>query len=302
METRVLGNTGLQVSALGIGLAEIGELSLAEEDRASKILNTALDRGINFLDTAACYGNSEELVGRAVAQRRDEFVLATKAGHVAGGYEGEAWTAQTVRDSIDRSLQRLRTDHLDIIQLHSCGVEVLERGEVIEVLQAARDAGKTRFIGYSGDNESALWAVESGLFDTLQTSFNLVDQNARRHLFGPAQRQGMGIIAKRPIANAVWGAEKAKSSYSAPYFERAEQMASLGPISGAPDHGVRLALGFCLAHDAVSTAIVGTSDLEHLRQNIEWVTEQQLVPASVVEELHRRFEEFADGEDWRQRG
>jgi aryl-alcohol dehydrogenase-like predicted oxidoreductase len=300
METRVLGKTGLRISALGIGLSEIGSLSLDEEARASTLLNTALDQGITFLDTSACYDNSEELVGRVVAQRRDEFVLATKAGHVTGGYEGENWTAQTVRDSIDRSLQRLRTDHLDIVQLHTCGVDVLERGEVIQVLQEARDAGKTRFIGYSGDNEAALWAVKSGLFDTLQTSFNLVDQNARRYLFGPAQEQGMGIIAKRPIANGAWGASKAPSGYSAAYFERAEQMASLGAIPEAPDQGVLLALGFCLAHDAVTTAIVGTQNPEHLRQNIEWVAERLPLSASVVEDLYRRFEQFADEEDWRQ--
>jgi aryl-alcohol dehydrogenase-like predicted oxidoreductase len=300
METRILGKTGLRVSLLGIGLSELGGLELEEEARASEILNTALDRGITFLDTSACYGNSEELVGRTIASRRDEFVLATKAGHVTGGYDGEAWTAKTVRDSIDRSLQRLRTDHLDIVQLHTCGIDVLERGEVIEVLQEARDAGKTRFIGYSGDNEAALWAVKSGLFDTLQTTFNLVDQNARRYLFGPASEQGMGIIAKRPIANAIWGAEKARGSYSSDYFERAKQMASLGVLPDAPDDGVLLALGFCLAHDAVSTAIVGTRNPEHLRQNLEWVKEQLPLQAGVVAELHQRFEQFADDQNWRQ--
>ncbi|MCD6286484.1 MAG: aldo/keto reductase [Anaerolineae bacterium] len=159
METRVLGRTGLEISRLGVGLAEIGGLDLAEAKQAAEVLNLALDSGITFFDTAACYGNSEELIGRTIAHRRAEFVLATKAGHVAGGYDGESWTAQTVRDSIDRSLKRLRTDHLDVIQLHSCDVDVLERGEVIEVLQEAKQAGKTRFIGYSGDNERALWAV-----------------------------------------------------------------------------------------------------------------------------------------------
>jgi len=128
METRVLGRTGLAISRLGVGLAEIGGLDLAEAKQAAEVLNLALDSGMTFFDTAACYGNSEGLIGRTIAHRRDEFVLATKAGHVTGGYEGESWTAQTVRDSIDRSLKRLRTDHLDIVQLHSCSVDVLERG------------------------------------------------------------------------------------------------------------------------------------------------------------------------------
>jgi len=160
MGTRIFGNTGLTVSRLGIGLAEIGfELTLEEINTASNVLNTALDAGITFLDTSACYDISEELIGRTIAHRRDEYTLATKAGHVTGGYVGESWTAQTVRDSIDRSLVRMKTDHLDLVQLHSCNVDVLERGEVIAVLQQAKQVGKTRFIGYSGDNEAALWAV-----------------------------------------------------------------------------------------------------------------------------------------------
>ena len=206
METRPLGNTGLEVSKLGIGLAEIGmHLPAAQQARAAEVLNTALDNGVNLLDTAACYGNSEELIGEAVSNRRDEYILATKAGHAAGDETGEAWTGPTVARSIDRSLRRLKTDHVDIVQLHSCDVDVLEKGEVIRALEDARAAGKTRFISYSGDEEAAAWAVDSGIFATLQTTFNLVDQNARRGLLEAATNAGMGIIIKRPIANGIWG-------------------------------------------------------------------------------------------------
>ncbi|MGC9393650.1 MAG: aldo/keto reductase [Anaerolineae bacterium] len=302
METRILGKTGLKVSRLGIGLAEIGfHLTLEEINAASEILNTALDRGITFLDTSACYDISEELIGRTIAHRRDDYVLATKAGHVTGGYEGEAWTAQTVRDSIDRSLVRMKTDHLDLVQLHSCDVDVLERGEVIEVLQQAKQAGKTRFIGYSGDNEAALWAVESGVFDTLQTSFNLVDQNARLHLFGPAKTRGTGIICKRPIANGAWGATKAPSDYAAEYFVRAQKMLALGPIPGAPENRILLALGFAFAHEKADTFIVGTRNPKHLKANIDMVNNQLPIASEAVEEIRRRFEQLADGPDWSQR-
>ena len=93
MDTRPFGTTGLEVSKLGIGLAEIGmHLGPAEQSRAALVLNTALDNGVNLLDTAACYGNSEELIGDAVSHRRDEYILATKCGHVAGDEMGEAWT------------------------------------------------------------------------------------------------------------------------------------------------------------------------------------------------------------------
>jgi hypothetical protein len=298
MEMRKLGNTDLTVSRLGVGLAEIGDLSMGEVNVAAQVLNTALDNGITLLDTAACYGNSEELVGWAVADRRDEFVLSTKAGHVAGTYDGRAWTPRTVRDSIERSLRRLRTDHLDVVHLHSCSVAVLERGEVIQVLQDAKQAGKTRYIGYSGDNDAALWAVDSGLFDTLQTSFNLVDQQARLHLFPKAQRQGMGIIAKRPIANAAWGAETSPSSYAAEYHRRAQILAKEGLIPNAPDDPILLALGFTLAHAAVDTAITGTRDPQHMQANVRMVEQELPISAETVLELQRRFDEL--GQSWAQ--
>ena len=299
MEVRQLGRTELRVSRLGAGLAEIGfGLTLADVDVAGEILNAALDAGINFLDTAACYGVSEELIGRTVAHRRDEYVLATKCGHVAGDYQGEPWTAETVTHSIERSLRRLRTDYLDLVQLHSCGVDVLERGEVITALQDAQKAGKTRYIGYSGDNEAAAWAVESGLFQTLQTSFNLVDQRARTLLFPKAREQGMGIIVKRPLANAVWRAPRSPSAYADEYFRRAQILAQDGPLPNEPEDPILLALGFTLAHPEVDTAIVGTRNPAHMRANIRLVEEALPIDPATVEELHRRFQRY--GQDWRQ--
>lgn len=290
----------MKVSRLGVGLSEIGSLSLDQTASAARVLNTALDNGINFFDTAACYGNSEELVGRAVGERRNEFFLSTKAGHVAGDYVGRSWTAETVRDSIERSLRRLQTDHLDVVHLHSCGIQVLERGDVIQALQDAKQAGKTRYIGYSGDNESAVWAVESGLFDTLQTSYNLVDQQARGQLLPRAEEQGMGIIAKRPIANAAWGAETSPSSYADEYHRRAQIMADEGPIPGAPADPILLALSFTLGHEAIDTAIVGTTNPEHMGANIRLVERALRIPEEANEELRRRFDELGAG--WSQEG
>jgi aryl-alcohol dehydrogenase-like predicted oxidoreductase len=297
MEKRVLGKTGLEVSRLGVGLAEIGKLTMDDVTKASQVLNTALDEGINFLDTSACYGNSEVLIGRTVAHRREDYILATKCGHITDGYEGEAWTVRTIKDSIERSLKRLQTDYLDIIQLHTCSVEVLEKSDVIQALLDAKQMGKVRFIGYSGDNEAALWAIESGQFDTLQTSFNLVDQRARTYLFPKAQAQHMGIIVKRPIANGAWGATESPSSYADQYFERAQRMRQAGgPIPEAPAHRILLALGFTLAHDAVDTAIVGTRNPEHMKTNIQWVKEKLPIKDEAVETLHQRFDKM--GQDW----
>jgi aryl-alcohol dehydrogenase-like predicted oxidoreductase len=300
MEKKKFGNTTVEVTRLGIGLSELGyDLSLDEEAQAADILNTALDRGINFLDTAACYGVSEELIGRTISHRRDDFILSTKAGHTAGKVSGSAWTGETVSKSIDQSLERMRTDHVDIVHLHSCSVEILERGDVIQVLQDAKQAGKTRYIGYSGDNESAHWAVDSGQFDSLQTSYNLVDQGARYGLFSKARGQGLGIICKRPIANAAWGAKSSPSSYAREYFRRYQIMIEEGPLP-TPDNPIRLALGFVLAEDAIDTAIVGTSNLQHLQDNIDIVENGPPVDPMYLRELLERYDQV--GTEWNQQG
>jgi aryl-alcohol dehydrogenase-like predicted oxidoreductase len=307
MQTATLGKTGLKVSKLGIGLSEIGfNLSIDDQAQATEVINSALDQGINFLDTAACYGLSEEQLGAAVSHRRDEFVLATKAGHSLPRGEGEDWTTSVISESIDRSLTRMKTDHVDLLQLHSCTVEILERGEVIAALQQAREAGKTRFIGYSGDNKNAEWAVDSGIFDTLQTSFNLVDQSARTRLFPKAEQQGMGIIVKRPIGNAVWGSAadpkpyQHMPEYTEEYFRRAGFMQAEGALPSEPDDRILTALGFLFAHDEVDIAIVGTQRPRHLESNVQLVSSRLPIAAETVASLHERYDCLSGG--WEQRG
>jgi aryl-alcohol dehydrogenase-like predicted oxidoreductase len=199
------------------------------------------------LDTGACYGNSEELIGRTIAYRRAEVVLTTKAGHTADAYDGDEWTADTITDSIEHSLRRMATDRVVLVQLHSREVEVLEWGEVIQSLVRANEVDKVRFIGCSGDNEAAQWAVESGQFDTLQTSVSLVDQWARRRTLQQAKAEAMGIIAKHPIANGVWCSQGGSGSHPHEYARRAQAMARMGPIRGEPEDPILLALGFTLA-------------------------------------------------------
>jgi aryl-alcohol dehydrogenase-like predicted oxidoreductase len=303
MKYATLGKTGLRVSRLGIGLAQLGALSPADTEKAGKILGSALDAGINFFDTAECYGNSEELIGKTVAHRRDEIVLATKAGHVSTGSSGKPWTGQTMRESIDRSLVKLNTDHVDVVQVHAYDISAPLADDIIQAVLDAKDAGKTRFVGYSGENEDAEWAVQSGLFDTLQTSFNLVDQRARYGLFEQARSRGVGIIAKHPIANAVWGYALASdgdarvSGTDLQRLRRARAMLELGPIEDCPSDPVVLALGFALAHEDVHTGIVGTGSPAHMLANIDTVERGPAVPEGVVTELRRRFDQL--GKDWR---
>ena len=176
MEKRLYGNTGMNVSVLGFGGAEIG-FSGASTESVDKLLGSALDAGLNVIDTAECYKISEELIGKTVSHRRDDYYLFTKCGH-ASGFEQADWDPKLLELSINRSLERLNTEYVDVIHLHSCSEEVLRQGEVIEVLQRAKQQGKTRFIGYSGDHKAALYAVQSGLFDSLETSINIADQEA----------------------------------------------------------------------------------------------------------------------------
>jgi aryl-alcohol dehydrogenase-like predicted oxidoreductase len=301
MEQRELGKTGLKVTPLGLGLAEISRQDNMGIDvsQAARVLNEALDNGINFLDTAACYGATEELIGKVVSHRRDEYVLATKAGHAVTDAPGKSWTRETVEHSIDRSLQRLQTDHVDIVQLHSCGVDVLEQGDVIDALIRAREAGKTRFASFSGDNEAAKWAVESGIFASLQTSYNLVDQHARtKGLFDMARKAGMGVIIKRPVANGVWWRNESPYPYADEYFRRSQIMNDAGPFEHEVDGKVLMVTGFTLAEAAVTTIITGTHNPDHLNANINMVTNMLPIPDEPVAELHRRFEQVED--DWRQ--
>ena len=306
MQKVQFGSTGFETSRLGVGLSEIGSFELSDQAQATNVLNTALDNGINFLDTSACYGISEELVGNGVSQRRDDYFLATKAGHVARGYEGEAWTFQTVVDSIDRSLRLLQTDHVDVVQLHSCDIDVLEKGDAIRALQEAQQAGKTRFIGSSGDNESAHWAVDSGLFATLQTSYNLVEQRARTTgLLEKAIAKGMGTIIKRPIAGGVWGksrpdaADQTASNYNTPYLERAKSVRTLGPIENEPDDAILTSLGYTLSDPNANVAIVGTTNPSHMATNVRQIDNDLPIPDCVIAELNRRFEQL--DKDWAQR-
>jgi aryl-alcohol dehydrogenase-like predicted oxidoreductase len=287
IQTGYLGDTGVQVTRLGAGLAEIG--SLNDSAIASKILNLALDQGINFLDTAACYGNSEEWIGKFIAHRRNEYFLATKAGHILNGNYGKPWTYQTILDSINRSLKKMRTSYLDLVQLHSCGTDILKKGEAINALQQAKHEGKTRFIGYSGNLVTAEWAVQSNIFDTIQVNFNLLDQFALTSLLKEAKQKKIGVITKHSIANAVWGAQNISDRSLEVYRQRAKAMSEEIAITKMPQNPILTALGFVLAHTEIDVALVGTKNIKHMEENINLFKNDLPIPCEVVYELRSRF-------------
>jgi aryl-alcohol dehydrogenase-like predicted oxidoreductase len=187
----------------------------------------------------------------------------------------------------------MKTDYLDLVQLHSCEIDVLERGQVIQALMAAKQAGKTRYIGYSGDGEAALWIIKSGQFDTLQVTFNLIHQEAAQEVIPKAEANHMGIIIKHPIANAIWGTHLRPGLAPNWNQQKSQAMLDMGPIRGMPDNSILLALGFILTQEQVDTAIVGTTNPEHMRTNIELVENKLPIPSEVVRELRRRFERLS---------
>ena len=266
MEKRQLGKTDMNVSVLGFGGAEIGYEG-ATPDVVERLLNSALDAGLNLVDTAECYESSEELIGQTVSHRRHDFYLFTKCGHPRG-VGSEDWSKASILESIERSLRRLKTDRVDLVQLHSCSEAVLKKGEAIEALQEARERGYTRYIGYSGDSQAARFAVNSGAFDTLQTSINIADQEAIELTLPVAKERGMGVIAKRPIANAAWkSGHKPIDSYQHTYWDRLKKLEYDFIRGRAVDQSIAHALRFTLSVPGVHTAIVGTTKPERWQEN-----------------------------------
>ena len=293
IEKRVLGRTGLQVSVLGFGGAEIG-YERTQVEAVERLLGNALDAGLNVIDTAECYIDSEELIGNAVSHRRGEYYLFTKCGH-SSGLDYPDWNPKLLTESINRSLKRLKTDYLDLVQLHSCSADVLRSGEVIEVLQRARDEGKTRFIGYSGDSEDALYAINSGAFDTLQTSVNVADQEALELTLPIAHKQGMGVIAKRPVANAVWKHEtKPENPYVHAYWERLRKL-NYDFLKMSFSEAVGISLRFTLTVPGVHTAIVGTTKPERWIENAELLNQGHL-SAEEFDAIRNRWKNVSERE------
>ena len=292
MEKRKYGNTDMEVSVLGFGGSEIRDSDRATVD---KLLGSALDAGLNLIDTAECYGNSEELIGETIAGRRQDYYLFTKCGH-ASGFDASDWDPVMLADSIDRSLKRLRTDYVDMVHLHSCSEEILRQGEVIEVLQKAKEAGKTRYIGYSGDRGDALYAVQTGLFDSLQTSINIADQEVIDLTLGEAIRLNMGVTAKRPIANVAWMFERMdEAEYPYVYWKRLNEL-KYRFLSENKSEAVGQALRFTLSTPGVHTAIVGTQNPNRWLQNAKLLDEGAL-PKELYEEIRGIWRATA-GNDW----
>ena len=292
-ERRVFGNTGLKVSPLGFGGAPIGYLA-TEQAQVARILNLLLDAGVNVVDTADCYEQSESVIGRAVGYRRADYVLVSKCGHQGEELSGAEWSAELITQTVDRSLKRLRTDVLDVMLLHSCTLEVLQQGESIGALVRARAAGKIRFLGYSGDNEAAVYAAGLAEVDVLEMSINICDQANLETALPVARERNLGVLVKRSIANAAWKASQPGlyASYAQPYVERLRAMRitpqDLG-FEGAPEAiWPEIALRFTLAQPGAHTAIIGTTNPNNAHANLQFAAQGPL-PATAASRLREAF-------------
>lgn len=267
---RRLGKTDMVVSVVGFGGLPFG-LASTPQDTATELLNRALDNGLNFIDTAECYGHpgrthAEGLIGTAVSHRRDEYFVCTKVGHENGSFaQGHKdWSEASILRTVQRSLKRLKTDRLDVVYLHGCDLEILKSRVPLEALRVAQKKGMVRYIGYSGSGDRARFAIESRDFEVIQVTLNVFEQDVIGDILPLAVKHGLGVVIKRPLGNAVWRfTERPEWWY---YQEYWDQIAALdykffrpeAIENPGPDGAGGVALRFVTDTPGVHTAIVGT--------------------------------------------
>ena len=303
MKYRMLGQTSFYVSEVGFGTWGLGGDSYGaiDEVAALKVLNQALDRGINFYDTSDLYGagRSEELLGKAFAHRRDQVIIASKFGTLphTGFIMPQDFTSTAARKCIDQSLRRLKSDYIDIYQLHSPPIDLPNWGEIIETLTLFKQAGKIRAFGLSARSPSdAKKAVETYGLGVIQVNFNLIDHRAVEiGLFDLCQKRNVGVIARTPLAfgylsGKLNGSENFSSNdhranWSAEQLHRWANSSRLFTSlnNGCTRSLVGLALLFCLSTPCVSTVIPGMMKPDEVEEN---ATISDLPPLT-LEELEK---------------
>ncbi len=292
MQKHPFGKTGFEVSVLGFGSAPIGYLN-ADQERATSILNLLLDSGVNVMDTGASYPGSEELIGKAIGHRRSEYVLISKCGGKLPDLTERMWTPELISKTVDRSLGKLGMEQLDVMLLHSCDLKVLQDGRVIEPLVKAREAGKIKFIGYSGDNEAAAYAAGLDEIDVMEMSINITDQINIEKVLPICRARNIGVLAKRPIANAAWKDLSQQmglyKTYAKVYTDRFAAMGISPAGLGFGDADwPEIALRFTISQPGVHSAIIGTQNIENARANLAFADKGPL-PEETINQIRQAF-------------
>ena len=301
LPTRTLGRTGLEVSALGYGAMGLrgaqgwrgrgGRVVSPEE--ADAILNAVLDAGINFIDTSIDYGSSEELIGRCISHRRSEFYLASKCGCPVGDVEaapGQApphsYTRENIVAGVEQSLARMKTDHLDVLQLHGMASYTLPRKHLeetgaVETMRDLQRQGKVRFIGVSSTLPTLAEHIGMGVFDTFQIPYSGLHRE-HEEAIAAAAKAGGGTIIRGGTARGVPADGKQEG-------ERWElwQEAGLDEFLDGMSR-MEFILRFTFSHPGLHTTIVGTVAPDHLEGNVKALAKGPL-PADVYAEAKRRL-------------
>jgi aryl-alcohol dehydrogenase-like predicted oxidoreductase len=259
---------------------------VVSEQAADELLNAVLDAGINFIDTAPDYGLSEQRIGRYIGSRRGEFFLATKCGCAPIQHDdhleiAHVWKPQVIRRNIESSLDRLRTDHLDILQFHGGDAETLQREGLIDVLLDLRDQGLIRFLGASSSLPDLPGLVELGVFDTFQLPYSCLAPE-HHDWVTRAAATGAGIIIRGGIAQGGPDAEIQR-----PALNDVWTQARLDEVLPAGMQRAELILRYTLAHPHCHTTIVGTCNPAHLSENVAAAAKGPL-PAELYRQVAAR--------------
>ena len=277
--TAVLGRTNLNVTRLGWGAAPRRAWT---EERAESMLNHVLDAGINYVDTANDYERSEEFIGKLISHRRDEFYLASKCGCVPGGGV-HVWTEENAFRALHESLSRLKTDYLDLMQLHNPTADECERGGLVAALNQMRDQGKVRWIGVSTTLPNLPTFLEWGVFDVFQIPYSALEREHEEWIAKVAEA-GIGTVIRGGVALGEPG-----QGTGDPEQWKGFDGANLDDLREADESRSAFLLRFTLTHPGIHTIIVGTQNPAHLSENVSTVNRGPL-PADVYEEAKRRLD------------
>jgi len=292
MITRTLGRTGLTVAQLGFGAMELRGPKVwkgreVSDAQAEKILHAVLDAGINFIDTSVDYGLSEERIGRFISGRRGEYILATKCGcdpkDVGDRWETpHTWTRENLRRNIAGSLQRMKTDHVDILQLHCPKPEDVEKGDLVAEMKKMQEEGLTRFVSISTRLPELPTFVKWGCFDTFQIPYSCCEPE-HHDCITLAAEAGAGIIVRGGIARG--GPDNTFAGDRMKVWNAAKLEELCGDMSPS-----ELILRYTMSHPHCHTNIVGTMNLDHLAANVAAAGKGPL-PQALYDEVTRRVKE-----------
>lgn len=318
MQYRSLGKTGLTVSEIGFGgwaiggATEVGGVPIGwgktSDDESLAAIRRARDLGVTFFDTADIYGygRSESLLGLVLGRRRSEAVIATKVGVVrtGAGEHRKDFSKRHIFYAIDGSLKRLRSDYVDVYQVHNPTIDDLRREEIQEAMEMLQSWGKIRVWGVSVSTpEEGLEVIRNGWGYTLQVLYNVINQAPAAELLPAAKERGFGVIARVPLASGLLtGKYRADSTFQADDVRqnfltprrleeatgRVEEVRHI--MSGHARSMAEGALRFVLANDAVSTVIPGARNVKQVEANVSASGEP--LPAHVVQQLHERLGDY----------